>query len=139
MPGRRPTWAQLRRFCERQGFRPSTTDHHFYDRLLPDGSTAGTKISFGRAETETIPPSLWPRIWRRQLRLRDEEEVWRGLDGAPVEYDVPPAPEPAHPLPDFLARHLREDRHLPEEAIAATTPAEAQRLLNEWYRRDREN
>lgn len=41
-------------------------------------------------------------------------------------------------LPDYLARHLREDRHLTDDAIAATSQAEAQRLLNAWYSRDRE-
>lgn len=137
MPERRPTWGQLRRFCERQGFRQSTTDHDFYDKVLADGSTAGTKISFGLAETQPVPASLWPRIWRRQLRLQAEGEFWRGLEGGPVAYDIPQAEEPAQPLPDYLARHLREDRHLPEDAIAACSHAEAQRLLNAWYSRDR--
>ncbi len=137
MLGRRPTWAQVRRFCEKQGFRPSTTDHDFYDTLLPDGSTAGTKISFNRAETEPVSPSLWPRVWKRQLRLRSEGDFWRGLDGAPIEYDIPQAPELPQPLPDYLARHLCEDRHLSEDAIAATPREEAQRLLNAWYSRDR--
>jgi len=137
MAGRRPTWAQVRRFCEKQSFRPSTTDHDFYDMVLPDGSTAGTKISFNRAETEPVSPALWPRIWRRQLRLRSEDECWHGLDGAPVSYDIPQAAEPAQPLPDYLARHLREDRHLPEDAIATISREEAQRLLNAWYSRDR--
>ena len=86
MLGRRPTWSQVRRFCERQGFRPSTTDHDFYDVVLADGSTAGTKISFGVAETEPVPTSLWPRIWKRELRLRSEDEFWRGLEGDPVDY-----------------------------------------------------
>jgi hypothetical protein len=137
MPERRPTWGQLRRFCERQGFRQSTTDHDFYDKVLADGSTAGTKISFGVAETETVPSSLWPRIWRRQLRLRAEGEFWRGLEGGPVDFDIPHVEEPAQPLPDYLVRHLREDRHMPEDTIATTSRAEAQRLLNEWYSRDR--
>lgn len=138
MPGRRPTWGQVRRFCERQGFRPSTTDHDFYDKVLPDGSTAGTKISLGLAETETVPSSLWPRIWKRQLRLQAEDEFWRGIDGAPVTYDVPPAPEPPRPLPDFLARHLRQDRHMPDAAIAATPREKAQQLFNAWYSGERD-
>lgn len=137
MPGRRPTWGQVRRFCERQGFRRSTTDHDFYDKVLPDGSTAGTKISFGTAETETVPSSLWPRIWKRQLRLPDEEEFWRGLDGEPVAFDTPVALEATEPLPDYLLRHLQEDRHLPEEEIAAMSRTEAQRLLNAWYSGER--
>lgn len=136
MPGRRPTWAQVRRFCEKQGFRPSTTDHDFYDKVLSDGSTAGTKISFNRAETESVSPSLWPRIWKRQLRLRSEDEFWRGLDGTPVEYDIPREVEPPQPLPEYLIRHLRDDRHLSDDAIAATSREEAQRLLNAWYSRN---
>ncbi len=138
MLGRRPTWGQVRRFCERQGFRQSTTDHDFYDKVLPDGSTAGTKISFGVAETETVPSSLWSRMWKRQLRLRSENEFWRGLDGELIIFDIPTTAEPAEPLPDYLARHLREDRHLPEEEIAALSRPEAQRLLNAWYSGERE-
>jgi hypothetical protein len=137
MPGRRPTWAQVRRFCEKQGFRPSTTDHDFCDMILPDGSTAGTKISLNRAEMEPVSPSLWPRVWKRQLRLRSEDEFWRGLDGTPVEYDIPREMEPSRPLPEYLARHLREDRHLSDDAIAATSREGAQRVLNAWYSRDR--
>ncbi|HEY8292693.1 MAG TPA: hypothetical protein VIG44_09405 [Thermomicrobiales bacterium] len=41
------------------------------------------------------------------------------------------------PLPAYLARHLRDDRHLSDEVIVATSHAEAQRLLNAWYSRDR--
>lgn len=136
VPDRRPTWAQVRRFCERQGFRASTTEHEFYDKVLPDGSTAGTKISFNRGETELVPPSLWTRVWGRQFRFRSEDEFWRGLDGSPVEYDIPPTAEPDRPRPAYLVRHLREERHLSEEAIATMARDEAQRLLNEWYSRD---
>lgn len=136
MPERRPTWGQARRYCERQGFRPSTTDHEFYDKVLPDGSTAGTKISFGATETAPLRSSLWPRVWKRQLRLRAEDEFWRGIDGAPINYDVPPAPEPPRPLPGFLARHLRYDRHMPVDVIAATPREKAQQLFDAWHSRE---
>lgn len=126
----------MRHFCERQGFRPSKTDHHFYDKVLADGSTAGTKISFGVAESESVPASLWPRVWKRQLRLRGEAEFWIGLEGRPVEYDIPRSPEPSQPLPEYLSRHLRDDRHWSEDWIADVALEEAQRLLNEWYSRD---
>lgn len=137
MPERRPTWGQLRRFCDLQGFRPSRTNHDFYDKVLSDGSTAGTKISFGVVETDHLPSSLWPRIWRRQLRLRAESEFWQGLEGGPVAYDVPPTAEPSLPLPEYLARHLRDDRHWPEDQIASASQETAQRLLNEWYSQER--
>jgi hypothetical protein len=133
VPERRPTWAQLRQFCRRQGFRSSRTDHDFYDKVLADGSTAGTKISFGVAETETVPASLWPRIWRRQLRLRSESDFWQGLEDGPVEYDIPPTGEEGQPLPGYLSRHLRDDRHWPEDRIASTSREEAQKLINDWY------
>jgi hypothetical protein len=125
----------LRRFCERQAFRPSTTDHNFYDKVLADGSTAGTKITFSVTETEPIPSSLWPRIWKRQLRLKSEDAFWQGLEGGPVEYDIPLSPEPRQPLPEYLIRHLRDVRHWSDDRIAATTVQEAQQLLNEWYGR----
>jgi hypothetical protein len=133
MPERRPTWGQPRRFCELQGFRPSRADHDFYDKVLSDGSTAGTKISFGVGETDQIPASLWPRIWRRQLRLRANGEFWQGVEGGPVAYDVPPTSEPSQPLPEYFARHLREDRRWPQDQIAAASREQAQQLLNEWY------
>jgi hypothetical protein len=80
--------------------------------------------------------SLWPRMWKRQLRLRAEAEFWQGLDGGVVEYDIPPSLEPRQPLPDYLGRHLRDDLHWPEERIAASSPEEAQKLPNDWYSRD---
>jgi hypothetical protein len=137
VPERRPTWGQLRQFCQRQGFRPSTTDHDFYDQVLADGSTAGTKISSSVSETEPVPASLWPRIWRRQLRLRSESEFWRGLEGGAVDYAIPPTTEPSQPLPGYLARHLRDDRHWTEDQIASVSREEAQRLLNDWYSREK--
>ena len=136
MAERRPSWGELRQFCERQHFRPSRTDHDFYDKVLADGSTAGTKISFGVSETDQIPPSLWPRIWRRQLCLRVESEFWQGLAGKVVAHDVPPTPEPTQPLPDYLIRHLRDDRHWSEEQIALVSREEAQHLLNACYSRE---
>jgi len=137
MSGRRPTWAQVRQFCKRQGFAEDSTDHERYDKVLSDGTLAWTKISFDRAETETVEPNLWPRIWKRQLRLQSEADFWSGVDGGPVNWDVPTTPELTAPLPDFLVRHLRVDRHLSDEEIAAHTPESAQALLNEWYMRQR--
>lgn len=84
-----------------------------------------------------MPSSLWPRIWRRQLRLRTEAEFWRGVDGDAVEYDIPPTSHVTEPLPAYLVRHLWDDRHLSDDAIARTTREEAQLLLNEWYGRER--
>ena len=110
----RPRWGQLRRFCELQGYGETRTDHFYYEKVLSDGLTSGTKVSFGR-DAETIPSQLWTRVWRRQLRLRSEEDFWSGLEGGPVRYDIPPAPDPPIPLPDCLLRFLRDILRYSEE------------------------
>ncbi len=128
----RPTWGQVRRFCTVQGYHQTRTDHDYFDKALPDGSSSGTKVSFGR-DSEQLPAGLWRRVWRHQLRLKSEGDFWRGLEGAPVTYDIPPTPEPATPLPPYLARFLRDILHYTEEQIAATTRKAAQDLLNAHY------
>ena len=122
----------MRRFCEVQGYQETRTDHHYHDKALPDGSSSGTKVSIG-SDSLQIPIGLWTRVWRHQLRLASEEQFWRGLDGHEPKYDIPPTPEPATPLPAYLARFLSTILHYTEEQIAATSREEAQRLLNESY------
>ena len=65
----------MRRFCEVQNYRATHTDHYYYDKVLPDGSTSGTKVSFGK-DSEVVPPELWKRVWHRQLRLKREDDIW---------------------------------------------------------------
>lgn len=130
MPGSgRPRRAEVRRFREAQGYHETRTDHHYYDKAWPDGSTSGTKVSFGN-DSRQIPARLWTRVWRRQLRLAVEAEFWRGLEGQAVAYDIPPTPEPETPLRGYLSHFLRTVPRHSEEQIAATTREEAQRLLN---------
>lgn len=129
MPRGRPTWGEVRRFCERQGFAKRETDHTFFDRTFPSGETAGTKISRG-VDGETLTKARWALVWRRQLRLRSEDDFWRGLEGGPVVYDIPAPPAPAGPLPDYLRHFLAARRHMTEAEIAAVTKDEAMRL---WY------
>jgi len=129
MPRGRPTWGEVRRFCERQGFAKRETDHTFFDKTFPGGETAGTKISRG-ADGETLTKARWTLVWRRQLRLRSEDDFWRGLDGGSVVYDIPAPPSDLEPLPDYLRRFLATVGHMGEDEIAATTKDEATRL---WY------
>jgi hypothetical protein len=128
----RPSWGQLREFCLAQGYQETRTDHFRYQKVLPGRMTSGTMVSFG-VDSETIPPQFWTRMWKRQLRLLDEDQFWRGLAGQPVQYNIPPPPEPQQPLPDFLARHLPNVEHWSEERIAQTTRDEAQAVLNAYY------
>jgi hypothetical protein len=119
----------VRRFCERQGFAQRETDHTFFDKTFPGGETAGTKISRG-VDGETLTKARWTLVWRRQLRLKSEEDFWRGLGGGVVEYDIPAPPAAPEPLPDYLRRFLASTRHMTEDEIATVTRDEATRL---WY------
>jgi hypothetical protein len=128
----RPKWHQVRQFCEAQGYTLVRGDHDRFLKRLADGSASRTKISHG-ADSLDVPGILWKDVWRRQLRLASEDEFWRGLDGAPVRYNIPPAPEPVAALPAYLVRFLRDVLHYTEEQIAVTDRAAAQALLNTWH------
>lgn len=129
-----PKWRQVRRFCAAQGYEQDEGDHTRFIKLRPDGSSSGTMISHGK-EGADVPSNLWKLVWQKQLRLASEDEFWRGLDGAPARYDIPPMPEVNAPLRPYQERFLREMLHYSDEAIAATTPEEAQRLLDAHFAR----
>ncbi len=128
----RPRWGQVRAFCIAQRYRETRTDHYFYDKVLSDGSSSGTKVSFGKDGVE-VPPSLWTRIWRSQLRLVSEDEFWIGLEGGAVRFALPPVSDPAIPLPAYLYRFLSDVLHYSEKQISAISREEAQDLLNAHY------
>lgn len=130
----RPKWRQMRQFCEAQGYERDEGDYTRFIKLLPDGSSSGTMISHGK-EGVDVPPNLWKLVWQKQLRLASEDEFWKGLDGAPARYDIPPAPEPESSLRPYQERCLRETLHYSDEAITATTPEAAQQLLDAHYAR----
>ncbi len=124
MSGSRPKWRDVRRFCEREGFDHFSSDHDYYDKTFPGGETAGTKISRG-ADAETLDPGMWRIVWKRQLRLRSEEEFWRGVRGESVAYNIPSLPADPEPLPDYLRRYLANTEHLDDAAIARMSKDEA--------------
>ena len=130
----RPTWRQVRRFCEAQGYERSEGDHTRLIKPLPDGSSSGAIIPRGN-EGADVPANLWKLVWQRQLRLVSEDEFWKGLDGSSVRYANPPAPERELSLRPYQERFLREMLHYSDEAIAATTSEEARQLLDAHYAR----
>jgi hypothetical protein len=130
----RPTWRQVRQFCETQGYERGEGDHPRFIKPLPDGSSSGTMFSHGN-EGADVPANLWKLVWQRQLRLASEDEFRKGLDGMPVRYATPPAPEPESLLRPYQERFLRETLHYSDEAIAATMPEEARQLLDAHYAR----
>ena len=130
-----PRWGEIRDFCRKQGYSETRTDHFYYLKVLADRSTSGTMVSMG-VDGEPVPDQMWTRVWRRQLLLASEDEFWRGLAGEPVRYAIPPLPEPASPLPEYLIRFRQDVLHRTPEQFAATTREQAQAELNAYYARD---
>ena len=64
-----PTWKELKRFCERDGWELyKNTDHYFYRKADNDGNIKRTKVSRGSGE---IPRNLWREILRKQLDVSE--------------------------------------------------------------------
>lgn len=66
-----PSWSDLKRFCEKDGWELyKNTDHFFYRKKMPDGVIKRTKVSRGRGE---IKGNLWNEILKKQLQVTMEE------------------------------------------------------------------
>lgn len=130
-----PTWGEVRRFCQLQGYRETRTDHVRYLKVLPDRSTSGTMVSMG-VDSQQVHSQMWALVWKRQLRLASEDQFWKGLRGETVRYALPPTDAPREPLPAYLTSFLTETLHISQTQIATLTRAEAQRLLDEYHARE---
>ena len=65
-----PTWKELRRFCERDGWELyKSTNHYYYRKFMSNGIFKRTKISRGNKE---IPKFLWKNILEKQLQVTQE-------------------------------------------------------------------
>ncbi|MDI9481056.1 MAG: type II toxin-antitoxin system HicA family toxin [Syntrophomonadaceae bacterium] len=65
-----PSWRDLKRFCERDGWELyKTTDHWYYRKYMPDGTLKRTKVSMGTGE---IKKNLWKEILNKQLQVSIE-------------------------------------------------------------------
>ncbi|OXT08493.1 hypothetical protein CE561_04975 [Thermoanaerobacterium thermosaccharolyticum] len=65
-----PTWKELKRFLERDGWELyKQTDHYFYIKRDNDGSIRRTKVSMGSGE---IKKHLWQKILKKQLQVTEE-------------------------------------------------------------------
>lgn len=65
-----PSWRDLKRFCEKDGWELyKTTDHWFYRKFMPDGTLKRTKVSMGTGE---IKGHLWKEIIHKQLQISEE-------------------------------------------------------------------
>jgi hypothetical protein len=66
-----PSWKDLKRFCERDGWDLfKKNDHLYYRKLMPDGTMKRTKVSMGTGE---IYGNMWQEILKKQLQVSQEE------------------------------------------------------------------
>ena len=65
-----PSWRELRRFCERDGWELyKDTNHYFYRKENDDGTIRHVKVSKGTGE---IRRHLWREIINKQLQVTIE-------------------------------------------------------------------
>lgn len=65
-----PSWNDLKRFCEGDGWELyKQTDHYYYRKGMPDGTFKHTRVSMGTGE---IKGNLWQTILKKQLQVSRE-------------------------------------------------------------------
>jgi hypothetical protein len=65
-----PSWKELKRFCDSDGWELyKETDHYYYRKLMPDGTLKRTKVSMGSGQ---ISDNLWKHILHKQLKVTKE-------------------------------------------------------------------
>ena len=65
-----PSWRDLRRFCQRDGWELfKDTDHYYYRKFDDNGIERNTRASRGTGE---IGKSLWNIILKQQLQVTKE-------------------------------------------------------------------
>ena len=65
-----PTWRELKRFCQNDGWELyKDTDHYFFRKVDDDGYVRRTKVSKGSGE---IHANMWKSILKKQLLVTKE-------------------------------------------------------------------
>ena len=65
-----PSWRDLKRFCDRDGWELyKNTDHYFYSKIDENGKIRLTKVSRGTGE---IGKNMWNDILKNQLHVTKE-------------------------------------------------------------------
>jgi CRISPR/Cas system-associated protein Cas7 (RAMP superfamily) len=65
-----PSWRDLKRFCDRDGWELyKQTDHYYYRKVMPDGTLKVTRVSMGTGE---ISRNLWRTILKQQIQVSKE-------------------------------------------------------------------
>lgn len=75
---RTPTWAEVERFCQIDGWRElRRTGHVHYEKAMRDGTLLRTHRSF--SSRKSMSPGRFKAMLRYQLRVT-EEQFWKALD-----------------------------------------------------------
>lgn len=127
-----PDKRDLRRFCELDGWEPTSAhspDHDRYRKKLDTGEILRTRVSRGRGPV-CHDISLWARIWRSQLQLVSEEEFWEVLRSRePARRGAcAPAEPPGVAMDTWLLEFLVNVVGMREEVVLALSPEEAMAL-----------
>lgn len=138
---RLPTFAELRRFVEVEGWqtsdgaRPGRVGDHFrYTFTTPTGERLYTRISHGRGQLRD--PDLFAHILRTQLQI-SAESFWAAVDHGVVPDRPRPSTLPANEpsLDAKLARNLITKVGVHPSELVGMTQADAVVLWNEWLAR----
>ena len=127
---RLPTYAELRRFCEVEGWedrdraahRPKG-DHHRYVLTLAAGATLYTRVSHGAGSIQSR--DMWAHILRDQLEVT-ADEFWACVDkGILPPRPSPESPTPSEGLPAGLVWQLIRKAGMSEGDVARMTKEQA--------------
>ena len=65
-----PSWRELKRFCDHDGWELyKDTDHYYYRKVDDNGNIRKTKVSRGSGE---IHAHMWQQILKKQLQVTQE-------------------------------------------------------------------
>jgi hypothetical protein len=131
---RTPTWEEIEEFCRKDGWEfIRSTNHSFFQKVLPDGSVLETHRSF--ASDKTMSPGRFQAVLHNQLRVT-AEAFWETLrTGHPALRSELPRESAPLPIPTWIGGVLLNDLHVTEAQVAKLTPDEARHLVEELWSR----
>lgn len=112
-----PTWSDLVDFFNIDGWEQlRSTGHQRYEKVLPDGTVLASSAS--HKPGADIPASVWPKIWKHQLKLTSEDEFREALRSRrAVHRTVEGFSPPAAALPLKIVLELERLGVAPEEVF----------------------
>ena len=141
---RLPTYKQLRRFVEVEGWedkdkksKKKTGDHHRYVFTTPTGERLYTRISHGAGQIQD--PGLFTAILRDQLQI-DRKQFWSAVDnGAKPKRALPGGAIPAGSIDAKLARNLLTKAGVSSESLYEMSAEQALSLWHQWLEKELKN